>query len=249
MIPLLMLSLFRCSGSFRKYWVGRPVKSRRTRLISLADENCDLAKTLTSSIGANNDVEKLAMQDATADSMLPEASALSVFQICDSNGGTRYVIDVLAQWGEEDGELWVASPFIDENITAINAFSSCAQERGKHVKIILSHGVRASVGSKSACCLLAFGSGYSRIARAVATLPPPLFFVQLYCTFVKLASNIALATKRGNSTLYQFSSKKNNETKQHGRHIKRSTCYSKTITTEVRSPFGSNSFYASTTCR
>ena len=87
------------------------------------------------SIGANNDVEKLAMQDATADSMLPEASALSVFQICDSNGGTRYVIDVLAQWGEEDGELWVASPFIDENITAINAFSSCAQERGKHVKI------------------------------------------------------------------------------------------------------------------
>ena len=52
-----------------------------------------------------------------------------------THGGTRYLIDVLAQWGEEDGELWVASPFIDENITAINAFSSCAQERGKHVKI------------------------------------------------------------------------------------------------------------------
>ena len=52
-----------------------------------------------------------------------------------THGGTRYLIDVLAQWGEEDGELWVASPFIDENISAINAFSSSAQERGKHIKI------------------------------------------------------------------------------------------------------------------
>jgi hypothetical protein len=86
----------------------------------------------------HNDAEKFALVNAMAGSALPEESKLLDFCVLDSDNGLRYLMDAVERWCGEDGTLWVASPFLDGNISGINFFSSRARKRGTQLQIHIS---------------------------------------------------------------------------------------------------------------